>query len=146
MSELVGPNAQLLGRRGRRRSTLDAAAPTARALELTMRRRQALRATAAWISAVSALNAYATLERLLAYANTEDGDLADRLKVLLLGPFANAALCLYELGWVTPEECRASARRAAQDAGRYLAPLSKSVQRVRPPLARGKKVSRADLT
>jgi hypothetical protein len=46
--------------------------------------------------------AYAGLERLLAYANMGDGDLSARLLTLPIRPFADAAACLYELGWVTP--------------------------------------------
>ena len=48
--------------------------------------------------------AYAALERLLAYANLGDGDLNARLLALPLRPFADAATCLYELGWVTPAD------------------------------------------
>lgn len=48
--------------------------------------------------------AYAALERLLAYANMGDGDLSARLLALPLRPFADAAACLYELGWVTPAD------------------------------------------
>jgi hypothetical protein len=47
--------------------------------------------------------AYAALERLLAYANMEEGNLDERLRALPLRPFAAAAECLYELGWVTPQ-------------------------------------------
>jgi hypothetical protein len=46
--------------------------------------------------------AYAALERLLAYANMDEGDLDERVRALPLRPFADAAACLYELGWVTP--------------------------------------------
>ena len=46
--------------------------------------------------------AYAAVQRLLAYANMEDGDLSERLLALRLPSFADAATCLYELGWVTP--------------------------------------------
>jgi hypothetical protein len=33
----------------------------------------------------------------------EEGDLDERLCALPLSPFADAATCLYELGWVTPK-------------------------------------------
>jgi hypothetical protein len=39
---------------------------------------------------------------LLAYTNLEDGELDERLRRLPLRAFADAARCLYELGWVTP--------------------------------------------
>ena len=38
--------------------------------------------------------AYAAVQRLLGYANLEDGDLSERLLALPLQPFADAATCL----------------------------------------------------
>jgi hypothetical protein len=43
---------------------------------------------------------FAALERLLALAQFEDGDLDDRLLALPPRAFASAASALYELGWV----------------------------------------------
>jgi hypothetical protein len=47
--------------------------------------------------------AYAALERLCAHTAAETGPLDERLRALPLQPFADAATCLYELGWVTPK-------------------------------------------
>jgi hypothetical protein len=48
--------------------------------------------------------AYAALERLCARASEEQGQLDERLRALPLSNFADAATCLYELGWVTPAD------------------------------------------
>jgi hypothetical protein len=48
--------------------------------------------------------AYAALERLGVHAAEEEGQLDERLRALPLSRFADAATCLYELGWVTPTD------------------------------------------
>ena len=48
--------------------------------------------------------AYAAVERLLAHAAGKQGALDERLRALPLRPFADAATCLYELGWVMPSD------------------------------------------
>ena len=47
---------------------------------------------------------FATLERLLAYCQFDDGTLDERILALPDHAFARAALDLYELGWVTSTE------------------------------------------
>jgi hypothetical protein len=44
--------------------------------------------------------AYATIERLLTYTSMLGGDLDEPLHVLPLPDFADAAVCLFELGWI----------------------------------------------
>lgn len=43
---------------------------------------------------------FATLERLLAYAQFDEGDLDERLYALPTRAFANAAICCIALGWI----------------------------------------------